>query len=489
MALKNKDEEQASSASDNHTELLYKSLEQYNQDQKQRKRPSFVLAALILLFLSSAGGLSLAVVLMLQPAEVKFTCISRDLVLFASAIALLYICLHIRGARRNYKRTGPGPPQIYGHYLHASALLIARLAIALWIAALVATAVMVAKPVSSDGLAKTAPYLNLLICIVALPSSIVISASVESNPTPFATKGVSKDSFLNGSISQCPSDPITDLSVSRRASLQRNESSSASIATVPSEDIFRLGNSNAIGTARKVASPLTIRTGDIPNDRVELELMANSPVGTAYTVRKGSGNMPLSSAPRVLRVPQKLSRSPPQPVYHPGAWRTEWNDSTKQAEAPRATKASTDTTSTDRSAYSFASDRSSHSRSMSKSSRETSKGHRATPSTSIASSANRSRLSTVRYASQPEVAIRQAIRVVKNPNYSPAMRAATDKDQDVIRPPEPAVVSRSVQTTYNDTKRPALQRNPSNFSRPLLPSRDSEADSAIEMKIPGTFTT
>lgn len=168
MALKNKDEEQASSFSDNHAELIYKSLEQYNQDQKQKKRPSFVLAALIFLFISSAGGLSLAIVLMLQPTEVKFTCISRDLVLFASAIALLYICLHIRGARKNYKRIGPGPPQIYGHYLHASALVIARLAIAIWIAALVATAVMVAKPVPSDGLARTAPYLNLVICIIAM---------------------------------------------------------------------------------------------------------------------------------------------------------------------------------------------------------------------------------------------------------------------------------------------------------------------------------
>lgn len=217
--------------------------------------------------------------------------------------------------------------------------------------------------------------------------------------------------------------------------------------------------------------------------------MANSPIRTTYTARTGLGNMPLSSAPRVLKVPTKLSKTPPQPVYHPGAWRTEWNDVAKQAEVPRTTKTSIDTSSANRSAYSSTPDRSSHSRSLSKSSRETSKGHHVTPSTSIASSANRSRLSTVRYASQPEVAIRQAIRVIKNPNYSPAMRAATDKDQDVIKPPEPAVVSRSAQTAHDDAKRPTLERKPSNFSRPLPPSRDSEADSAIEMKIPGTFTT
>ncbi|KAI8956577.1 hypothetical protein F5Y11DRAFT_342571 [Daldinia sp. FL1419] len=485
MARKDHDEEKTSSVSDNNTELLYRSLEQYNQEQTKRKRPSFVLFALIFLFLSSAGGLALAIVLMLQPTEVKFTCISRDLVLFASVIALLYICLHIRGARKNYKRQGSGPPQVYGHYLHASALLIARLAIAVWIAALVATAVMVAKPVPADGLAKTAPYLNLAICIIAIPSSFVISASIESNPTPFATRGVSKESFLSGRASQC-SDITADLSVSRRASLQRQQSNSASIATVPSADIFQLGNPKRVETTTKAANLLSVVIDDIPNDRPELELMANSPIGVNHTVHTASHNMPFSSVPRVLKVPPKLSKSPPQPMYNPGAWRTEWNDSAEQARVSRIANVSTDNSSVDRSAYSFTPDRSS--RSSSKISNETSKGHRATPSTSIASSANRSRLSTVRYASQPEVAIRQAIRVIKNPNYSPAMRPATDKDQDIINRPEPAIVSKSAQVIQVDIKPSTLQRNPSNFSRPLLPSRDSEADSAIEMKIPGTFT-
>ncbi|KAI1466454.1 uncharacterized protein F4812DRAFT_434107 [Daldinia caldariorum] len=487
MARKKGDEEQSSSVSDNHAELLYRSLEQYNQEQKRRKQPSFVLAALITLFLSSAGGISLAIVLMLQPTEMKFTCISRDLVLFASAIALLYICLHVRGAKKNYRRKGPGPPQVYGQYLHASALLIARLAIAVWIAALVATAVMVAKPVALEGFAKTAPYLNLVICVIAIPSSFVISASIESNPTPFATKGVSRASFLNGQSSQCSGDLIEDLSVSRRASLQRKESNSASIATVPTAEIFQLGSSKTIEPKIKTAKSLTIGTEDIPNDRIKFELMANSPIGRTYTVHAAPSNMSSLSVPRVLRVPPRLSKSPPQPVYNPGAWRTEWNDAAEQPRVTKATKTSIDSSSTNRSTYSSTSDRTSSSSSPSKSSHEPSKGHRATPSTSITSSANRSRLSTVRYASQPEVAIRQAIRVVKNPNYTPGMRAATDKDQDVIQRPEPAMLSRSARETHGDSKAPALQRKPSNFSRPLPPSRGSEVDSAIEMKMPATF--
>lgn len=166
MAYKNSDE-QASSV-DDHAQLLYSSLEQYNNEQKRRRRPSILLAALISLFLSATGGMILAIVLMLQPIDAPNACIARDLVLFAAVIALLYICLHIRGARKDYRRRGPGPPQTYGNYLHAGALLVARLGIAVWIAALVATAVMIAKAVPADGLAKTAPYLNLVVCIGAM---------------------------------------------------------------------------------------------------------------------------------------------------------------------------------------------------------------------------------------------------------------------------------------------------------------------------------
>ncbi|OTA94587.1 hypothetical protein M434DRAFT_256191 [Hypoxylon sp. CO27-5] len=167
MARKNIDEEKASSVDNNHAQLLYHSLEQYNKEQKRRRRPSILLAALVSLFLSSVGGLALAIVLLLQPVEIQSACIARDLTLFASSIALVYVCLHVRGARKDYRRRGPGPPQIYGDYLHASALMIARLGIAVWVAALVATAVMIARAVPANGFARIAPYLDLVICIGA----------------------------------------------------------------------------------------------------------------------------------------------------------------------------------------------------------------------------------------------------------------------------------------------------------------------------------
>ncbi|KAI0377951.1 hypothetical protein F5Y04DRAFT_168405 [Hypomontagnella monticulosa] len=484
MAHKKSDEQDSSV--DDHAQLLYSSLEQYNNEQKRRRRPSILLAALISLFLSATGGMILAIVLMLQPIDAPNACIARDLVLFASVIALLYICLHIRGARKDYRRRGPGPPQTYGNYLHAGALLVARLGIAVWIAALVATAVMIGKAVPAEGLAKTAPYLNLVVCIGAIPSFIMISASIESNPTPFATTGFSKASFLSHPASESTDDLTADLSVSRRASLQRKESNSSSIVTVPTAEIFKLGKSKSVEHSTKHPDSLTIRTNDLPNDR--MELMANSPIGPTYNAALRS--IPLSSAPPMPPLPQSLSKSPPQPqpVYDPGGWRSEWSNIAQRIDTSTAPDASISSSSVDQSA-SYSSDYSYPQSSSSRSStppKTPSKGHRVTPSTSIASSAQRSRLSTVRYASEPEVAIRQAIRVIKNPNYSPVTVINIDKDGEVIRPPEPAAL-RSTQQQVHATVAPTLKRKPSNFSRPMPPSRDSEIDSAIGMRMPGTF--
>lgn len=168
MARKDRDLEKVWTVDENHAQLLYHSLEQYNTEQKRRKRPTILLASLIFLFLSSVAGISLAIVLLLQPAEVQSACIARDLVLFAASIGLVYVCIHVRGARKDYRRRGNLPPQIYGEYLHASALLVARFGIAVWVAALIATSVMIAKIESSTGLARMTPYLDLVICIGAL---------------------------------------------------------------------------------------------------------------------------------------------------------------------------------------------------------------------------------------------------------------------------------------------------------------------------------
>ncbi|KAI1761409.1 hypothetical protein GGR53DRAFT_27363 [Hypoxylon sp. FL1150] len=506
MAREKYDAEKASSVgSNNHAQLLYSSLEQYNREQKRARRPSVLLAALIFLFLSSAGGISLAVVLMLQPVEIQAACIARDLILFAASLALLYICLHIRGARKDYRRRGPGPPQIYGEYLHASALIVERLGIAVWVAALVATAVMIAKAVPLRGLAGVTPYLNLAICIGAIPSFIIISACIESNPTPFATTGLSSSSFLTCRVSEFGDDLNADLSVSRRASLQRKESKSDSILTVPTADFFKLGDPQiaTAAAAAKHPDPLEIATNDLPYDRTEL--MANSPIGANYNVPYNvpvvMNTMPLPSpTPPVPNLPPSLSKSPPKPVYIPGGWKNEWNHAAEQigvSNIPDGTTLNPHMSAAQHAGDYFSANASESGGSSRSSTPSNGSRHRVTPSTSIASSAQRSRLSTVRYAAQPEIAVRQEIRVIRNPNYSPPKDSNNSPEREVIKMPEPVVVAGSTprpQSTNAATTTAAaaaeqpqsttLKRQPSNFSRPL-PSKGSEADSGVEMKLPG----
>lgn len=148
--------------------LVYSSLDEFNQERRRRKWPSIILAALCVLFLSSAGGIALTVALMLEPVEAQGACLSRDFILYAALMSLLYIGLHIRAALQDITRTQPGSSHIYGNYFHATALLVARLSIALWAGGLVATAMVIARAVLLDGLSGKLPILNLLFCCGAL---------------------------------------------------------------------------------------------------------------------------------------------------------------------------------------------------------------------------------------------------------------------------------------------------------------------------------
>lgn len=144
------------------------STEQLKQRQRRRKLPRVILAVLCILFLSSAGGIALAVTLILDPAEVQGASLSRDLILYAAVLSLLYVVLHIRAALRRTITTQMAPSYMYGDGLHASALVVARLSIATWIGALIATAAMISKASPLQGLASKSPILNLLICTGAL---------------------------------------------------------------------------------------------------------------------------------------------------------------------------------------------------------------------------------------------------------------------------------------------------------------------------------
>ncbi|KAI1640594.1 hypothetical protein F4809DRAFT_662836 [Biscogniauxia mediterranea] len=480
MAPGDPEKYQTSLTGDAHAKLLYNSLEQYNKAQKKTRRPSVILAALICLFLSAAGGLALAVVLIVHPLEIEATCLPRDLILFASCMSLLYTGLHIRGARKDYVRNGPAPPQSYGNYLHASALLIARLSIAVWIAALIATAVVISKALRLEGFAGKVPFLDLLICIGAIPSFIIISITIEKHATPFATTAISRNSFLTCRVSEFADDLVEDLSVSRRASIQRKQSQNGSILTVPTEDIFRLAMaqphefSQSRDADARARTPVVVVTDDERAADDRTELMANSPIRPTH-----------HDIPAVPKIP--AVHSPPEPAYNPGGWRAAWSASAEEAGgaplSPRDDPSSSSQTTTQSlssslssSSYSHYSGAPLHPRSSAASS---SRVFSASVSTSIASSgAQRSNLSAVRYAARPEVAVRQPITVVRNPAYvPPSVADAPDEGEgEAEARPRPAGA------------RP-LRRNPSNFSRPIPPPPPHVhlRDSGVDMRrvVPG----
>ncbi|KAI0130060.1 hypothetical protein BJ170DRAFT_298636 [Xylariales sp. AK1849] len=409
-----KDHTSTSISSNAEPQLVHGSIQACNLAQKRRKLPLIILATLCILFLSSSGGIALAIVLIINPVELHSACLSRDLILYAASMSLLYIGFHIRGALKNYVRTLPGPPQMYGNYLHASALLIARLSIALWIAALIATAVMIAKSVSVRGLAGKLPFVNLLVCIGAVPSFVVISFTIENHPTPFATAGVSKASLLTLRVSDFVDDLAPQQSVSRRASLQRAK---------------EVGNLTMTGAGAEMCQLL--------KDSHRVKTTENSMPNKS----QAEGKTKLPSRPKsVVSIPERLENggslvtplppaSPPLPLRCPGAWRSEWNDSAEQVGVPVLTEDSGGGSTPVPCCSAHYSSASGGCPCISAPPNAVRK-QIAAPSTSITSSAHRSGLSTVRYAEEPDVPVQPALIVMKTHDkgriYSPATTVESD---------------------------------------------------------------
>ncbi|KAI0412962.1 hypothetical protein F5X98DRAFT_303423 [Xylaria grammica] len=529
----------STTSSEAHARLLYNSLEKYNEEQRKRKRPSVILVALIVLFLSSAGGITLAIVLMAKTIEIEAVCFSRDFILFAGVMSLLYIGLHICAARRDYKRGGPGPPQMYGQYLHASALLVARLSIVIWIGSLVATAVMIARAIPLEGFSGKVPFLDLLLCVGAIPSFLIISITIEKNPAPFATASISSASVLTCRVSQFADDLTADSSVSRRSSLQRRQSEAASVLTMTTEDMFRLG-------AAKLDEKNTTATKqhESPSEKIASLKMEE----THHPLPRE--NLSHSDPPPTQAVPQ--------PTYYPGGWRAEWNNAAQGAGATQIPRNSTDRPSSSGgpppppqhrsqgalgAPSTIQASPSQPSQPITPLSANNNNNNNTTTTTASiptqqyryshrwSGSAAPSNLSTVRYASEPEIAVQQSIRVVRNPAYQArsssagtitATGAGIDRHKSLPNDEEkkPVVVSgpdaallRDAQPAQNTGAESqgvsgsgsgsGLQRKPSNFSRPIQMGKagadtdgkvegkaevsKAEGDSGGGVKIPGAF--
>ncbi|KAI0515438.1 hypothetical protein F5B22DRAFT_646712 [Xylaria bambusicola] len=484
----------SSASSEAHAQLLYDSLEKYNALQQKKNTPSVILVALIVLFLSSAGGISLAIVLMAKVKEIEAACIARDFILFAGLMSMLYICLHIYGARRDYTRQGLGPPQMYGQYLHASAMLVARLGIVIWIAALVATAIMIARSIPLAGFAGKVPFLDLLLCVGAIPSFLVISVTIEKNTKPFATASVSNPSFLNCRVSDFADDLSADSSVSRQSSLQQRQSQagSGSVLTLPTEELLGLG---ARQQDEKKINQFTEKTHEAP-PKIDI-----------------TPSLPAQPKPQTPGPTTTTTQAVPEPTYCPGGWSAEWNSVAQEAGVSRSTDSSSDGSSNSDSSSTPLVPASTRLPSSSpklpqiptpiipsrKSSTTTTntlpQQHRYSYNRSTARlSGTPSNLSTVRYASEPEIAVQQSIRVFRNPAYRPRSGSVGTNECQGVQRPDIALLRNAQQAQKTEDATPVPKRTPSNFSRPMPKTADTnekvgttETDKGSDVKIPGTF--
>ncbi|KAK7912058.1 hypothetical protein PG985_014539 [Apiospora marii] len=367
VTVKEKDgvisESQPSGLGDNELRHLDASLEEFSQQKKaqgRRKRPFFMLIAVILLFLVSGGGVALSILLFINPVEAEGIRLARDLVLVASGMSLLYTAIHVRGAFSNYVNDAPHiPPHFRGEYVHASALIVARLGIPVWIAAAVATALLISKsehPLGIFGNQIPYPLLDLIICVVALISFIALAATINKNPTPFALAGITSSSLMRrDDVFLADDDEEAFVSISRRASMQRaagekgEKRMTPPLAPSPPPALARPKSTSRRATLTEEAltkaadhggraarpSNLDVSRVQAAEDDAKTELMANSPVRPNYYT-----TMPpvqRSSVPPVPPLPPKLLKAkgtskqrhtlaPPSRGGAGGGWRDDWNN-------------------------------------------------------------------------------------------------------------------------------------------------------------------
>ncbi|KAF2971829.1 hypothetical protein GQX73_g1735 [Xylaria multiplex] len=328
---------------------------------------------------------------------------------------------------------------------------------------------MIGRDIHPEEVSRKVPFLNLMLCVGAIPSFLLISITIEKIPTPFATTTISSASFLTCRLSQFTDDLTADSSVSRQSSLQRKRSQARTVLTMPTEKVFRLETEK--GDEKNTT------TG--PNQQ---EPPTNEKVATSTAVESRcdlpGGNVTSSSpTPAVPQMTDPaLSQSVPQPTYCPGGWQTEWDHASQISD-----------TSVSGPSYRESQDalKASSTRLPQPSTTPSNSATASIPtqqyrySYRLSGSVAPSNLSTVRYASEPEVAVQQSIRVVRNPAYQPrSISMGTDEYKSLQKPaisrPDVALL-RNTQRAQRTVQGP--RRQPSNFSRPIQkPDTQSEID-------------
>ncbi|KAK3937762.1 hypothetical protein QBC46DRAFT_356413 [Diplogelasinospora grovesii] len=293
--------------------------------RKFRVYASISLLFVIILFLSSGTGIALSViVIVFKPPSPggNLSLPSRTLLFAASCMSLLYVLFHVLAARKPYHK-GHGPPQSYGQYVVALALLLARLGIPIWIASVVLAAIIAAGLGLNvaRGLVGNIPWLNLLVSVSALLSSAALIAVIETSSRPFAILGISKMSFIDGrrsSSSSTASEDAGQQHLSRQASIEKSREERLSRrSTLTSKSLFRSDQQDT-----SLSTPDLFRTVSMSVTQIE-DVAANGTRGSAATgvYNRDRRRVRSQTMPTALDA---ISSTPPRGVYF--AWRSPMPD-------------------------------------------------------------------------------------------------------------------------------------------------------------------
>ncbi|OLN89043.1 hypothetical protein CCHL11_06003 [Colletotrichum chlorophyti] len=143
--------------------------------------PILLAAVMLLMLLASGGGLALSA-LQFRPSRTgRRDCLSQSFILFACMLSPVYLALHMVVSFRNYEVSRR---QSLQSPLVSWAVIVARLALLLWIPAIILSSAAMAR---YPGFVTQSPIteLNLTVSVIGIAANIVVVLVLEIASHPF----------------------------------------------------------------------------------------------------------------------------------------------------------------------------------------------------------------------------------------------------------------------------------------------------------------
>lgn len=212
--------------------------------RRLRACPVMALLALFVHMISSGCGIALSALIVRYGLDMTsagiLNLVARILLFAASCMGPFYVFMHLVAAREHYVRSlQNGTPQIFGYVSVAVAVLVMRLGLPIWIAAVVLSALVAAQKGFDTTLGFSGNVVWVQLGVAALALSVFSACSIGCLPTtltriltrlsliilvivtettdrPFATSIFSRRSFIKGTDMMEDRRDTFDLSISQQ---------------------------------------------------------------------------------------------------------------------------------------------------------------------------------------------------------------------------------------------------------------------------------